>query len=120
MENLAPLLEKLAEKLGTTSTYLWGVLVKQAFIDGILSIVFCVLVAVWTFALCRVHISFMKKDKYDGYGNGSIRSFIMGMLAILTLFLLIAVLICLYNIPTAFLNPEYWALKEVLSAIKPK
>lgn len=104
MESLAPLLEKLAEKLGTTSSYLWSVLIKQAFIDGILSIIFCVLIAIWTYALW-----------YDGYDEGTAYAFTMAVIAVL-----ICALVMLYNIPTAFLNPEYWALKEVLSAIKPK
>ncbi len=37
VKDLEPMLRELAEKLGTTSEYLWTVTVKQAFISGIYS-----------------------------------------------------------------------------------
>ena len=34
MEQLTQLLAQLAERLGTTTEYLWGVLIKQAYINS--------------------------------------------------------------------------------------
>jgi hypothetical protein len=52
-EELQKKLASLASKLGTTTEHLWGVLIRQAYIDGfnsLLSLLFCLLLAVATIA----------------------------------------------------------------------
>ena len=81
-ENTARLLDNLATKLGTTSEYLWSVLLKQAPISGWIAVVEIVI-------------------------------FVVGIVAI-------AIIFNIHTAIIAFANPEYWALKEVLSSIKGK
>jgi len=70
-ENLSKALAELAQKLGTTSEHLWGVLVRQAFIDGfssLLSLLFCLLLAV-----VAVASFFYLQRKYRGLTQEQVR-----------------------------------------------
>ena len=121
MENLTELLEKLADKLGTTSEYLFGVLVNQAPISALYSALYLILVLLGGYLLYKLHISFLKQDGnncslYSKYGVGIAIPMILSFIAWLVLF--IKCFHSIENIMTGFLNPEYWALDEIMSLIK--
>jgi hypothetical protein len=121
MEQVAKLLEQLATKLGTTVEYLWSVLIKQAFIEGVINTIvasLCLLtiigIAIWV-KYC------LGKDGEDR----EIRYYYMfddGSLAVITqiVFTIVATIvlfICIGSAITCFYNPEYWALNEILSKL---
>jgi hypothetical protein len=119
-EHAAALLHNLAAKLGTTSEYLWAVLVKQAPISSFITLGEYALVAVLFATLYRFRLQiggFMR----DWFAEEEVSAFFASAIAGLTLaVLLIACLLSFSSMLTGFLNPEYWALKEVLSAVKSK
>lgn len=120
-EQTTALVAQLAAKLGTTSEYLWAVLVKQAPITGTIILVeyaltILLVAAVWRFrkpigAFLREHNNF---DTEILYVLGSV------VVVLVSVVWLLACVFTFSSMLTAFLNPEYWALKEVLSAIKAK
>lgn len=112
-ETTTELLKELAARVGTTTEYLWGVLVKQAPISGVYAIVvFCVLicatsVAVWFSEQAR------KKDW------GELLHFWGTLFAVILIvttlgYGLTGLKIGIYGI----LNPEYWALLQLLDKVK--
>lgn len=110
------LLEKLSAKLGTTSEFLWGVLVKQAKIEAITSalwaVIFFAATVVCLFA-CRFFWKGLKKYPEEfGYLFGSI----------ITCFLLVIfVAISANHIETCivyYFNPDYFALNKILKILK--
>lgn len=107
------LLSKLAEKFGTTSEYLWGVLVRQAYIDGIQIIICFSLTCIGLGVLYGLHRKFSRTDKY---GDDTI-VFPMVLASIILSFLFMASFVGIIMSITNFINPEYWALKQVLNAI---
>jgi hypothetical protein len=122
MESVTVLLRELAEKLGTTTEYLWGVLVKQAPISSISNLFMVGLTILFSFGLWKLHKWLMgnyadtKYSRYDEYEEAAI-------IPMVFLFIIIGVFIIagFFTIPsiiTGFLNPEYWALKEILSNVK--
>lgn len=115
-ENTAKLLSQLADKLGTTSEYLWTVLVRQAPISGAVDVLQYALIAiaVWLYikGLPRAHARF---EAFDTELSGGF--YIFGGGFILVTLVLVA-FFAVGNTVTAFVNPEYWALQHVLSAIK--
>lgn len=113
-EQTQQLIEKLAEKLGTTAEHLWAVLVRQAPITSTTeAIALCIYAAVmvWGYRLVR------EKTKNDGDWNDNCGSIALPWIiwGVGTLILLIALCCSLSNIVAGFVNPEYWALKEILS-----
>jgi hypothetical protein len=110
------LLQDLANKLGTTSEYLWGVLVKQAHAQVYIDIVSDVLGLGLIFVLLKTANYLWKKFKEDDDRDGC------AILAVACLFFAVVLSLALiFSIPdtmTAAMNPEYWALDKVLDAIK--
>ena len=75
-ENTTALLEKLAEKLGTTTEYLWGVLLSQAPIYAISYVVILLIVVLGGgFGLIKLHkylsgkTSEYEQNYYDEYDS---------------------------------------------------
>ena len=121
MKELTELLEKLSTQLGTTVEKLWGVLVSQAPIIGAVDLILCV-------ALVAVSVFFFRLvNKKTTPQNGNCSEWddaeailawgaVVGLIVIVGLIVLCSV----ENIATAFLNPEYWALMNILGAISGK
>ena len=115
MEQLTTLLEKLAEKLGTTAEYLWEVLVKQAEIQAnfeyygwiislVIGIVFFLLTVI-------AFIGGINSDSYDGEMFW-VTGWVSLVVVVIMAFVARAYLLGYY---TCISNPEYWALKELFN-----
>lgn len=106
-------LEALAAELGVTVEYLWAVLLKQAPISAAIDLAFvCFIVA------CCVAVFRCRKRIIDACDDNAGLAFlstggivVLGILAIGSAFVAA-------NLLTPLLHPEYWALKEVLSAVR--
>lgn len=120
-QQIAPLLEKLAAKLGTTAEHLWGVLVKQAPIDGTVELVGAILMFIGTFILIKKLpkiINYIEEKDNEGLTIVSVFGGVLGGVAIVTYAILF--LATLSTLIAAFFNPEYWALQHILSLLKNK
>ena len=119
-------IDALAANLGVAAEHVYGALLKQAMVSGVRSLVYIIL----CLAVVYMVILLLKKvytDVKDGNNNsifldgwdisaaGIIASFVGGI-ALFILF--IAIIANISNASTALLNPEYWALKEILDTIK--
>ena len=118
-EQIVTLIEQLAQKLGTTTEYLWNVLIAQAnvqiyiFITVFVSTIIGIIVAVYLLKYTQKYW-----DKEDapmtawlalGFGT------VVGFIALIGIVFTIA---NISDVITAIRNPEYWALKEVLNVLK--
>jgi predicted Abi (CAAX) family protease len=117
MKELTPFLEKLATQFGTTIDKLWEALLRQARLDGILSavyvfIVFIVSILVFRFVLRKT--TPQKGEIYPDWENEE-SLFAWFIFGIFIFFSGLFILVSIDNLTTAFLNPEYWALREVLT-----
>ena len=104
------MIEQLAAKLGTTAEHLWGVLCRQAPISAVVGL------ACDAALLCLVVLAWRKLSRVDveNWDNDLEKGALYGVLAIATA---IAVAYALNALPieiAGLLNPEYWALKQVL------
>lgn len=114
-EQTVQLIEKLAEKLGTTSEYLWAVLVKQAPISAAIDLGILIFSIIFGIVLLRMHRYFSKNDKYDDLEELVVVPMII--MAILFAVFIIAGVMSLPEVFSGFFNPEYWALKEVMDLL---
>ena len=121
--NQKEIIEQLANKMGTTSEYLWGILVKQAPIDSTITLVQVIMVYIFGYILYKLHLKFSIKEgeyKLSSYDKSDSLSGVMwigfGMFVILAF----TSFLCITGIVNGYLNPEYWALDRVLDTIKNK
>ena len=101
----------LAAKLGTTVEHLWGVLVRQALVSGTIHIFSCI--ALW--AIARGLFVLFIRSKALTHDEKILGGVVAGVVSV------IAVIYTLYSfsiIFTAFINPEYWALQEVIGSLR--
>ena len=110
MKDVTQLLEQLAIKLEVTVEYLWAVLLKQAMISGLMSAFFLLFIGITGFILYRIVKSY---DKLNDSGEFLwVIGFPAGVIC-WSICLLIG-LFEVSNMVTAFVNPEFWALDEIL------
>lgn len=119
MEQIAGVLEKLATKLGITVEYLWTVLVRQAYMEGIVYLVWFFVLILFSLIGIPKSIKWVKglpQDETFGYDV----QYIFAMVGLAVLFAIV-----IFSIPSMFsdgiqrlLNPEYFALEKILNVLK--
>lgn len=108
-EQTRVLLTQLAESLGTTVEYLWGALLRQAFLNGSLTLLWCIVMVItavwWVTSWRKIKIVAESADEH----------LVVWANTVLVVPLVVLILIsCSGNIITAFFNPEYWALERTM------
>jgi hypothetical protein len=122
------LLAQMAEKLGTTTEYLWTVLLKQATIVayGNLACFFlalCIIWAAYKFVLRKTTESHATDEDGDSVigaeWSGENAAWAWAVFFLLFLCTVGLVVPPLFSEAfTAFLNPEYWALQKIATLVK--
>lgn len=113
-------IDALAAKLGVTSEYVWGVLVKQAHVEAYS---LTLIAAVLGLLACMAGFAFRHSLKKlmapnVAYADEEIYGPICVVTAIASVGLTAASLVNVYDAITPLLNPEYWALQQVLEVLK--
>lgn len=117
-EQTVKLTEQLALKLGTTSEYLWGVLIKQAFISAITDLVFFVIAIILGVLLVKIHRYLSDSNNRINYHKtGDSITHPMIIFSSLWIIFFLVMLFSWGNIINGFFNPEYWALQKVLTFV---
>jgi hypothetical protein len=114
-EQTEKLLRELAEKLGTTAEHLWSVLIRQARIDAVTSIVLLVATASFLAVLLWLARFSCKKGIDSINDDGWIfATVVFAIGAIILAVTLIVQVSELGLIVSGLCNPEYWALKQII------
>lgn len=118
-ETITKYIDQLAQSLNVASEHVYEALINQAMVSGIASIVWAVIMTAVVLGCLKVIQKTRKKAQESGdYFDESqafLKSILFGILIIMSF---VSGYCALENALTALLNPEYWAIKEVLSAIK--
>ena len=115
MKEITPLLEELAKKIGTTTEYLWTALIRQAPINSVINIVEWIIMAFVTWLAWKGFKKAWKKAEKENWDEFWVICPLFVGIAFLILW--IVALFSISSTITGFVNPEYWALKEILNAI---
>jgi hypothetical protein len=112
-ENTEKLIRELAEKLGTTTEHIWSVLVAQAPISSSINLAILIGFAVAVYASYK---QVARKAISGGEWDDNCGSMIFPWIAwVAFAFLAIFVACCsIEDIAAGLLNPEYWALKQII------
>jgi ABC-type Fe3+ transport system permease subunit len=122
-EEISKLIQQLAEKLGTTAEHLWAVLCRQAPISATVDAVLCIaaIAATWAaFRLVKRKTTPVKTKSVSGYERQDAEwedepAFLAWILWIVLAIIAVAtVMISANGIAAGFVNPEYWALKQII------
>jgi hypothetical protein len=115
-DKIAVILKVLADKLGTSTEYFWPIFVKQQVIEGITSMGVWFIALVVGIAISLLLFKIYKKDSIQNNYSDWLPPAII--VSVITGFILIIFLIALsYGLPLV-LNPEYYALKDILDMVK--
>lgn len=108
-EDALKTLAAMAEKMGTTADHLWQVLLRQAPISGLIDL--CVMLAWLAASVAMLRLAHKKQDSGD---EGLVVALWAGAVCVLAIS---AVIISCgaSSVIAAFLNPEYWALMQILN-----
>lgn len=118
MSELTELLRELAKELGTTTEYLWSVLLKQAFISGLTDVLYIVLWMIFCISLYKTF--FHIRENWDWYVERDwepVAVWVVSLQVLLVFIFTIIVMFGLHTTVSAFFNPEYWALQKILSLL---
>ena len=109
-EATTKLIGELAAKLGVTVDHLWGVLVRQAPISGVCDVL---VIIAWIVGLAwgLRRVRSKTTDPKCGYDGAEFAWVVWGIAAALAIYV---VSVAFSEIVASFVNPEYWALKQVL------
>lgn len=115
-EETTKLIRELAEKLGTTTEHLWAVLIRQAPISSLVDLVLIPALAMALWLSLRIASKGVKglEESFNHDDQNIIMT--LGGGAFFCLFaILLAFLLCDLDLAIAgLLNPEYWALKQII------
>lgn len=115
LDKFGKYIDEFAAKLGTTSQYVFEILVKQQVTTGISWLVFFVILLVLsviaTIMFMKTYKRAVENHKYD-LEYGCLIGMIVGC---------IVILVCLASISydiRLIMNPEYYALQDILDFVK--
>jgi hypothetical protein len=119
MKEMTILLEKLADKLGTTVEKLWSVLLRQAPISGAVDLILCIILVVASIFVFKF-VNKKTTGGKDGYADWDDEGkFFAWAGAAIIIGINVFLIVCsAESIISAFFNPEYWALSKILSKVK--
>lgn len=118
-------IDAIAANLGVAAEHVYGALLKQAMVSGLRSVVYIIICLAVSYAILKMfkRIYADVKEGEDGIfvdsfgvSLGGVLALVFGGIAIILMFF--AIMSDISNATTALLNPEYWALKEILDTIK--
>jgi formate hydrogenlyase subunit 3/multisubunit Na+/H+ antiporter MnhD subunit len=111
-EELGRKLAELAARLGTTVEHLWSVLIRQAYIDGISSLITVLITVAFGLGLIFLfqYVRNKHKEALEKYVPTGLEFVVLGMV------LVVVAGIAgnnLYWVISDFFNPEYYALRQL-------
>lgn len=116
MKEIQPLLEKLAAQFGVTVNHLWEVMVAQARVQAGAYIFQVLILLVVTILAVKAS----KKIYPDGYNraDGFFEEVLIPLGYIFIALIWFAAFAQLPDLIAMLFNPEYWALQQILDALK--
>jgi len=113
MDKYIELIEVLAAKLNVPVEYLWGILIKQAYVQSIINICTITVLTLLFILGWQSSTKYLKVlNDADSYNNDSI--ILLHAARIIAIIIGTFILLCLLeSIGACLCNPDYWAFKQL-------
>ena len=120
VEQLKPMFEKVAEKIGTGAEFGWEVILRQQFAYGIANVMLAIAFMIGLYFLIKILKYCLKMKKslaeqgnhYNDWGIG------VGVSAIVSFFLSFGIVVSLYEAILRLYNPAFYVLEFLMGIIK--
>lgn len=119
-EGILERLDALALSLGTTVEHLWEVLVVQARVAILEESILACILGILGFLAWKVRGKLARKiqsDDFDTYWETEVKT-LMWITGILSFLFILIIGLTVSSFPTKLLNPEYYALQQVLALLQ--
>ena len=117
-EEILKRIDALAAKLGTTGEHIWGVLIRQTQVEIVSSIILAIVLVAHAIVLFKLAVWLYGKAEGQSSYNYEGWYVLMALSGCVSVILALVAIGTLAGLPTLVLNPEYWALQQVLGAVK--
>lgn len=107
------LLAELAEQLGVAVEVVWAALIRQAYVEFVIWLLGGLLSIALVVELVKAHPRLER-----GEGEPSFQEVVFAIASVIVVAMVVITLGEAYDAITGLLNPEYWALKEIIGAFK--
>jgi hypothetical protein len=115
------LLQQLAAKLGTTAEHLWAILIRQAFISACTDLLLYASTIFLVWMCAKKFPQWLSSSNHDPDSDTHFAYiWVFAIASITAAILVIGSVMTIPDTITAFANPEYWALKQILDAVGQK
>ena len=106
-------IDAIAAQLGVAKEFVWEILVKQQYVEAaqlMIGVIFCVVVLVYSIPICSKGF----KEEYSS-GDADAAAAIIGLFVSVgaSIYILCGSIACVGRL----LNPEYYALKDILNMV---
>ena len=108
-ENVGQILDALGVRFGATGAHLWTILQRQAYVEGVIA-----LLAIGLGSIMFAAFSWTTRKARDDYNYEPV----MVGIGISGVIVVICAVIQTFGAISAMMNPEYYALQQVLGAFK--
>ena len=115
MDKAMAYIDKLAAKLGVAAEHVYGVLIKQAMINGATKIVAGSLLLIIAIVASVIIMRTIKRSDTD-YWDEEWAAVVVAAIVLVVAPLVVSYFVMASGI-TAVINPEYYAIKEILDTI---
>jgi len=119
-ERVVGMLEQSAQKLNITAEHLWGALVAQAPIQGLVNCCYLFLFLISSILCLRMAFKFSVKGRWGPNDPCTKTEAITVIYGILCCISVLWGLVMMYRLPMsigAIVNPDYWALNELATIL---
>ena len=118
-EKLSEAVKVMAEKLGVAVEKLYPILIRQAYVEGYISLAW-VIFGILGIMICGYLFwkSFKSLTTDNNVNDDDARVFVLSISAFIVIVSIAAVIINIGNAIRALANPEWYAIKMILNLIK--
>lgn len=110
------IIESLANKLGVASAHVYEILVRQAFSEGLITLILCCASLLVTFIILIVGVIWFRRAIKQRNDDEAYAVFIIGGLLFISFML--AGLIPIKKGFLMTMNPEYYAIRDIIHMLK--
>lgn len=119
-EELGRLLDELGQRIGPAGEYVFQLAVRQAIAEGVIGLITGLVLIAGTIAISTKATRWVLRQEMGHYSDAFDRAFPIAILSVPTAFLLAMGWLLAADSITALINPEYAAIRDILSRIVPQ
>lgn len=117
-EDFGSVIDELAKQMGVAAEHIYEVIVRQQYVEGISGLIGSGLFFIFAIILMIVSLKSRKRLLNEGYADGSDMIAFRWIGIVISFIIVIVVLFTTIAYLKMLLNPEFYALKDIMELIR--